>query len=227
MQPYLFPYIGYFQLIHACDRFVFYDDVSFIKQGWINRNRYLLQDEPKYFTVPLRNASSHVAIRDVETSTSTDWRSQILAQLTEAYKKAPYFISTLALVEKVFEKPTLSIGELARESILAVCQHLRLQREFIMSSVVYNNSEFRAQDRLLDICRIETAQKYLNPIGGVELYDKRAFAARGVELSFVQTNAIVYPQFDFPFVPHLSIIDVMMFNAPSQIADYLKAYKLI
>src|SRR5581483_11840060 len=66
MQPYLFPYIGYFQLMHAVDRFVVADDLSYIKQGWINRNRLLINGEAAYFTVPLRRHAATALIRDVE-----------------------------------------------------------------------------------------------------------------------------------------------------------------
>ena len=65
MQPYLFPYLGYFQLIAAVDKFVFYDDVNFIKNGWINRNRLLISGKVNYITIPLSGASSFLKINQV------------------------------------------------------------------------------------------------------------------------------------------------------------------
>ena len=57
MQPYLFPYIGYFQLIHSSDEFIIYDNIEYTKKGWINRNRILFNGSPQIFTIPLKKDS--------------------------------------------------------------------------------------------------------------------------------------------------------------------------
>ena len=54
MQPYIFPYIGYFQLIADVDIFIVYDNIKYTKKGWINRNRMLQYGKDIMFSLPLK-----------------------------------------------------------------------------------------------------------------------------------------------------------------------------
>ena len=78
MQPYIFPYLGYFQLLNSVDHFVFYDDVNFIKGGWVNRNQLLINNQNKFFTVPLKKIISFTPINEVEIHKKLypNWRSK-------------------------------------------------------------------------------------------------------------------------------------------------------
>jgi len=221
MQPYLFPYIGYFQLLAQVDRFVFYDDVNFIKNGWINRNRLLLQGEPRYFTVPLRDASPFRKIRDVEVAAAAGWRRTIRESIRHAYGKAPNFVAVSALVERVLETETTRIGELAKASVRAVADHLALETELVDSSSRYANESLSGAARVLDICSRERASDYYNAPGGRALYDAREFARHGIALHFVAPQAIEYRQGGAAFVPGLSIIDVLMHNDRGQARELL------
>jgi len=221
MQPYLFPYIGYFQLLAQVDRFVFYDDVNFIKNGWINRNRLLLQGEPRYFTVPLRDASPFRKIRDVEVAAAAGWRRTIRESIRHAYGKAPNFVAVSALVERVLETETTRIGELAKASVRAVADHLALETELVDSSSRYANESLSGAARVLDICSREGASDYYNAPGGRALYDAREFARHGIALHFVAPQAIEYRQGGAAFVPGLSIIDVLMHNDRGQARELL------
>ena len=91
MQPYLFPYVGYFQLMNAVDRWIAFDEIQFIDKGWINRNRILHPDPVKqwqFLTVPLSKRGQFDKICNISIKEELDWRSQIFGKLT-MYKKSP------------------------------------------------------------------------------------------------------------------------------------------
>lgn len=228
MQPYLFPYLGYFQLISAVDVFVIYDDVAFIKQGWINRNQLLLHGRLHLFSVPLEGASSKRAIRDTALSLREypRWKDKFLKTVALAYSKAPRYEPTHELLTTVLDAAPGSIGELASRSILAVCQALALLTRIEPSSTIYENGNLHAQDRVLDICAREAATVYINASGGRKLYAKDAFAIRGVELRFLRSRLPPYPQFNHEFVRGLSILDVLMFNSPEAVRRMMAEYEL-
>lgn len=139
MQPYFFPYPGYFQLLHAADALVFYDDVNFIKNGWINRNRLLLNGLPAYFTVPLANASSFAKIDQVQVLDDAGWRLKLMEKLRHAYARAPYYARVAPLVASVLNADTARVGELAKQSVMAVADYLALSCKFVASSRGYAN----------------------------------------------------------------------------------------
>jgi hypothetical protein len=227
MQPYFFPYLGYFQLLHAVDCFVVYDDVAFIKQGWVNRNRILINGQPSYVTVPLKQASSFRVIRDIEIDDSPQnrqWPARFLKSVDNAYRRAPQFERVFPLIESVFGAGATKVGELARASVRAVAAHLGLDTEWVETSTRYGNSELAGQERVLAICRAEHATEYVNAAGGAELYSREAFARAGITLRFLASSPHEYRQFGAPFVPWLSIIDVLMFNTPDEVGDRLEGF---
>ena len=227
MQPYFFPYIGYFQLINAVEKFVIYDDVNFIKQGWINRNAILMHCRPQRFTVPLSGASSFKKIASVSLSTDPTWRRKFLKALVGAYGKAPYFSNIYQLVAKVLESEGQYIGALALNSLRAVTEYLGLATEIVPTSSVYRNSDLKGAARIMDICRLEKANEYLNMAGGMHLYDRDEFAAHGIHLAFLSPEFPAYRQFGCDFVPALSILDVLMFNDPDHVRRQLSAARVV
>jgi hypothetical protein len=229
MQPYLFPYLGYFQLIAAVDKFVLYDDVAFIKQGWLNRNQILLHGQPHLFSVPLKGASSNKTIRDTGVSVHeySRWKDKFLKTVALAYARAPHYEATRALLSRVIEAEPGSIGELARRGIREVCSTLELPTRIEPSSKIYANNHLHAQARVLDICRRERATLYINASGGRELYDSATFASHGIDLRFLRSRLPVYPQFEAEFVPALSIIDVLMFNTPENIRAMMPEFDFV
>ena len=229
MQPYLFPYVGYFQLIHSVDRFVVYDDVAYIKQGWINRNRMLINGEPSFFTVPIKHASSFASIRDTlidDDQQHEQWPERLLKSFDNAYRRAPEFARVFPLLESVFAKKPLRIAELALASLKAVARFLDIETMFVESSSSYGNAHLKGEERVLDICAAEHATEYINVPGGRTLYSSERFAARTVKLSFLEPRSIEYRQFGGAFVPSLSIVDVLMFNSVGTVRGYLSAYDL-
>jgi len=229
MQPYLFPYIGYFQLVNAVDTFVFYDDVNFIKAGWINRNNILINGKRKLITVPCKKISQNKLINEVFLDPSPKILHNILRSIELAYKKALYFNEVFPLIYNLlsaYNKPTIS--ELAIDSVLLAANYLNLKPDFKKSSKDFpNSSKLKKDNRLIEISKLAGAGIYVNPIGGVELYSKKKFKEEGITLNFVESGLINYKQYENEFVPNLSIIDVMMFNSPQQIKEMLNQYKLI
>lgn len=228
MQPYIFPYIGYFQMIKAVDTFVFYDDVNFIKKGWINRNRILVNGNDYTFTVPLQKVSQNNLILDsfIHRELYPEWKSNFLQTLA-SYKKAPYYNEIYPFIQNFLDMEYNSISELAIRTIVETSKYLGLNTKFKKSSESYHNRGMERQERLIDICKHESANHYINALGGQELYKKEDFHKGGIRLSFIKSNPIEYKQFKNEFVPWLSIIDVLMFNSKEETLKLLDKYELI
>lgn len=228
MQPYFFPYIGYFQLISAVEKFVFYDDVNYINRGWINRNRMLINNNAKYFTIPCKDASQNRIIKNVKHNLTEKKRKKLLRKFQFSYGKAPYFENAFSLFKMVIETDTQYISDLAIASIKEVCDFLGINCPMVRSSETYENADLAAAQRLMDICQEEESKTYVNPIGGKSLYEKNKFAEEGISLYFLKSKEIMYEQFGEGFVPWLSILDVLMFNPPEKVRDnLLESYMLI
>jgi hypothetical protein len=249
MQPYFFPYIGYFQAINVVDKYILYDNVNFIKKAWMNRNRHLLKNANScYFQVPLKKQSSFRKIHEIELIEDDKWKKQMLKSIFFNYKRSKYFDDVYPLIEYVINYQTNKLTELNFQSIKSVCNYLKIKTEITADSVKYNDIEIkltaknidekdfpdlklidwqRKVIRILEICRIERANIFINAIGGINLYSKNVFLQNGIDLKFIKTKNIEYLQFDNDFVPDLSIIDVMMFNSPEDIRRLLNEYELV
>ncbi len=229
MQPYIFPYIGYFQLINAVDKFVIYDNIQFTKKGWINRNRLLLNGKDEYFTLPLKNDSDFLNVNERELS--TDWlkeKTKILNKIKENYKKAPYFNEVYNLVESNFNFENLNLFDFILNALKNTLNYLTIKTEIVVSSTLAINHSLKAEEKVIAICKELNAETYLNPIGGIELYNKEHFLNEGIKLNFIKANNCVYNQLNNEFIPFLSIIDVMMFNSKEEIKRMIeKEYVLI
>lgn len=227
MQPYLFPYLGYFQLLKAVDKFVYLDDVNFIKKGWINRNRILINGEIHYFTVPLKNLSQNEKICNLQIDNNSKIFSKLMNTFSQAYARAVNKKTGLEVLEEVLQRSSGNIGDLSKSSVQVVLSYLGIEKEIVFSSKVYNNSELRGQDRILDICRIESAGEYVNLPGGRLIYNQNDFAQRGMTISFVESFFPVYPQLSDTFVSGLSILDALMNCKKEQINEAIDSYRLI
>lgn len=227
MQPYFFPYIGYFQLINAVDCFVFYDDVNFIKGGWISRNRILMAKEPSYFSVPLIAASSFKKINEIEIDFNEKMKSKLMKSIRLNYSKAPYFRDVLPIIDSVISKSGQNLAQIAANSVCSVANYLNLGTTFYFSSELSfgHNSTDRA-DRLVEIVNGFKGKTYINSQGGKALYNKAFFQSNGLELKFINSKLPVYNQNSIEFIPGLSIIDVLMHNSKNEILSMLGEYEL-
>ena len=228
MQPYIFPYIGYFQMVNMVDKFVFYDDVNYINRGWINRNRILIQGVAKYLTIPLIKASQNKLINEIEIDIQSRDFNKIIKTIEMAYKRAPYFTEVFEIVHEVLEKEYGTIADMAMESVKKCAGYLGLKTKFCKSSEHFSDTKgLEKAERLQAICKRLDADVYINAIGGQELYSKEDFAKQAIDLYFIKSLPMEYKQFKNKFVPWLSIIDVMMFNSKEEINEMLNKYELI
>lgn len=227
MQPYFIPYIGYWQLLNAVDQYVIYDDVNFIKGGWINRNKILVNKTPQYFNIPMMGASPNKLINEVGVNHDQNVINKNLRIVEAAYGKAPYFAEVFPLVEAMLRCGKDDIASYIIVSTEIICKYLDIKTKLLISSDIKKNNDLKGQDKVLEICRILNATDYYNAIGGRELYSFAEFEKRGIKLHFLKRNEIRYQQFEDDFYPDLSIIDVMMFNSVEEIKKLLNAYTLI
>jgi WbqC-like protein family len=222
MQPYFLPYIGYFQLIAAVDLFVVYDRIKYTKKGWINRNRMLVNGADAMFSLPLKK--DHDALDVVDRTLAADFdRTRLCQQIRGAYGRAPCFADTFALVEQIVHHPDNNLFRYIHHSLLALCRHLGIATEIRVSSTVEIPEDAKGQDKVLGLCNALGASTYRNSIGGLELYNAQDFQRAGVTLQFIRARPWEYAQFGQPFVPWLSILDVLMFNPLEQVRERIRS----
>jgi WbqC-like protein family len=222
MQPYLFPYIGYFQLMNAVDEFIVYDNIQFTKKGWMNRNRILFNGKDIYITIPLKKDSDYLDIR--ERFLAESWpmdRKKIINRIVEAYKNAPFFEAAFPVIKKAILFEETNLFNFIFHSLHLIKEYLAINTSLIVSSSIQIDHALKAGKKVIEICKAKNASTYINPIGGIELYDKADFKNEHIDLYFLKTGDINYPQLKNDFIPSLSIIDVMMFNSKQQINEYL------
>ena len=228
MQPYVFPYLGYFQLIQAVDEFVFYDDVNFIKRGWINRNRILTHNSEKLISFPCKKASQNKLINEVILNTDSKDYSKIKETIRHSYKKAPNFKIVFELIENILDKSHNSISDLATDSIISISKYLGLNTRFSLSSVEFPETKnLERAERIMTIVLKLNGDNYVNSIGGVELYNKNEFLKSDIKLNFLEPTLSKYKQFNNNFIEGLSVIDVLMFNSKEETLQLIKNFKLL
>lgn len=233
MQPYFFPYIGYFQLINTVDKFIIYDLLQFTSKSWMSRNRYLIKNgEPVIFNLKMQKKSISMEISDIELDHSLLWRNKLLKEFIHNYKNAKYFDEVFPIVESVLLADIKMLTDINLYSIKAVCDYLDIGTVIEKSGDIHRQLENKMREhksnladtfqhinltehiekliRIVEICKLEDAETYINPIGGILLYDKAEFQKNNIDLKFVQTHPFTYPQSTAVFYPHLSIIDVLM-----------------
>lgn len=224
MQPYFMPYIGYWQLMAAVDKYVVYDDVNYIKGGWVARNNILMNGQAHLFTITLNGASPNKHFNEIEVR---DDFKKFRNMLQSCYAKAPYYKEIMPILEQIFEYENRNLGAFLYHSYQVILDYLGIDTELILSSTIDKNNELRAGEKVKHICHLLGADTYYNAIGGQELYDVEDFAQNGITLRFLQTNPVTYPQYKNEFVPNLSIIDVLMFNGKEGTNKLLKEFTLI
>lgn len=226
MQPYFFPYIGYWQLINAVDKYVVYDDVTYIKGGWISRNNILLNNSKHMLTLPLVSPSSFKKINEIDITKEIKMKEKVIKTIKTAYLKAPYYKDIIPFIERLFDSNT-NIAMLNYNAILEINNYLEITTEVLLSSAIEKDNSLKGQDKVLHINKVLGADIYINAIGGKKLYNKDKFEEKNIKLFFLQTGDIKYKQYNDEFIPNLSIIDVLMFNDKKKIQDFLNNYTLI
>jgi hypothetical protein len=227
MQPYLFPYLNYFQLIAAADVFVLGDDLQYIKSGWINRNRILEHNDARMITFPLKRDSFDLAINQRQLSdTFGDESKRLINLLKHHYSRAPCFSLVMPLLERLISFPERNLALYIEHAIRGLCTYLDIGTRVVRASDLNLPRVLDKQDRVIQTAKLFDATLYINPMGGMALYDQDYFSRHGLALRFMRMDEISYPQYRSPFVSNLSIIDVMMFNDVERIQALLGCYSL-
>ena len=227
MQPYFFPYIGYFQLLNLADKYVVYDTAKYSNNKWGIRNRILINGAPGFFRVKTLKVSQNKGFDEIKISDDTEAVKKNIHALECSYRKAPHFSEVMPILEQFLTGDYDNLAEYNVASNRLVCDYLGIKTEILLYSELDCDRNLKRQYRIYDICRVLDGNEYINSIGGMELYDFEEFRENGIELAFLKTDNIIYPQFGGEFVSNLSIIDVMMFNSVPEIQKMLNRYTLI
>jgi hypothetical protein len=219
MQPYLFPYIGYYQMAAMADHFVFLDDANFIVRGFVNRNQMLMNGKAHRFTEPVTDASQNRAIKSHR---YPDRGKTLLKLLKDAYRSAPRSQPALQLIEQVFEEGDGNVAATNASSIQRALEYAGLQRRWHRSSDILPQGQFKGSRWIIEICHRLNASRYLNLPGGRSLYESADFENAGIALQFVEPVFTTYHQIS-PFVRGLSMIDILMWCEPAELLAMLQA----
>jgi len=218
MQPYYLPYPGYFQLMNAVDLFIIYDKVKFTKKGWINRNRILFQGNPKTVSIPVAKNSDFSSIQ--ERKIAPNYNPQKLLNIfRECYKNSLFWDRNAKFLENIHFYKAENLFEFLYNSISLLHENLQSSSKLLISSQIEPNNTFHGVDRVLNLCKLVGAKEYINPIGGIDLYDPELFSAHKIKLKFLKSEFGVYTQFNENHVKDLSIIDSLMFLDLKNVID--------
>ncbi len=230
MQPYFLPYLGYFSLIAATDRFVIFDPVQYIRHGWINRNRVLKPDfeQPQYIQIPLVKHARQTLIRDIKISGRSDCKARIMRQIQHYKRRAPYFEQARSILQECLELETESLVALNVHCLVTVCRALDLEFKPTRFDELPQTIQpvLQAGEWAVHMSAALGASVYINPIGGRDIFQPQQFTDRGIELQFLENSLAEYPQKNRQFVAGLSILDVLMFNSVAETRRQIDSFTI-
>lgn len=224
MQPYIFPYLGYFDLINKSDNWIVFDTPQYIRHGWVNRNRILHPTSGwQYFIVPVKKHHRETPINEIEISYQENWRERFIGQLNHYKKKAPNYFGTIEFLNSCFQNELSLLSEFNTFALSKVCELLSINFEVeIFSKMKLSIDEVKNPGEwALKICEATGADKYMNPPGGVNIFDKNEYQRKNIDLVIQDFTNMTYQVRGYEFVSDLSIIDVLMWNEPEKIKNYL------
>jgi len=228
MQPYFFPYLGYYQLINEVDEFISYDNVNYIKGGWINRNLIANNSAPFWINLPLLGSSSNRIINELKLFRGSEAKLKISKSIYQSYKNSPFFDDVFPTFKRILEYETDHISEFNYLSLLLLSRKIGIETKFSSSSKDYAESEAKlsAEKKLIDILKLSCATEYLNLKGGIGLYNKETFMLNGINLKFISMKDGNFAVNSNRFRQNLSIIDVLMNNGFMGTRDLLREFSI-
>jgi hypothetical protein len=231
MQPYFFPYIGYFALIKNVDRFILLDEVQYIRHGWIERNRIINpKGEFTYIQVPLiKEEGRNTIIKRLRIRNDEEWQRKILSQLEVYRKRSPHYYAVRNLIADCISGDDSSIVGLNYRTLRAVCDYLEISTtiEIFSEMNLSIQQPNHPGEWALNICKaIGNVEEYWNPIGGKEIFNKGSFETSGIHLGFLEMNKNQYQQGELVFQENLSIIDLLMFNSKDEVKTMINNFTI-
>jgi hypothetical protein len=230
MQPYFFPYIGYFMLFGAVDKYVFFDTPQYERRGWMNRNRiFNIKEQFTYIKVPIEKSPQDTPLNKIIINDNEDWRGKIISQLVIYKKIAPFYYKTVSFVKNALDADIKCLSDLNIHTIKKTLEYLDLN----IPTDVFSETEIQLPDNVnndeysLLISKALGADRYINAIGGLEFFDRSKFSNMGIDISFLKPRLTTYEQIPGRVEPGLSIIDVMMYNSPEKIRKMITDYELV
>lgn len=223
MQPYLFPYVGYFQLVACVDVFVLFDDVNYRSRSYINRNMIMERGKARRITFPVLGASINKKICDLE---FVEDQSRELERIRHAYARSPNFSTIFPLVQSVLQYKDRCIPAICAQAIESIFRYLGRRCDIMLSSSLAYNRQLPATDKIIAICHELGAEDYINSPGGKRLYNKSYFESCGCSLRFLEPLDISCFLDRAPSAPNLSIIDALMWCDKDKVNEALSAYEL-
>ena len=222
MQPYFFPYLGYWQLLHEVDTFICFDDVNFINKGWINRNKIIMNGQETMITLNLSKASQNKKINEIDIFGNNE---SMLKTIDLSYRRSLNYLLLMPILEGIlrFEEKNLAI--FLANSIHKISALLKINTTIISSSEF--GLPFSGKEKIIPMCKVQNGAHYVNPIGGIDLYKHDEFNAHGLRLSFLQSDILPYSQNSKLFISKISIIDFLMNVAEENWTKHLNSYRLI
>lgn len=231
MQPYFFPYVGYFSLVEYSDKFIFFDTPQYISHGWVNRNRILNQNgKPAYMIVPIKKCPRETPINKIEIVNENGWKEKIYGQITVYKKKAPFYKETEEFLHYVLDEfDGVSLSELNIRTIIESCKKIGIDYKYdVFSKMNLDISPVHEPDEwALNITKFLKGDIYVNPPGGQSFFDKSKYDKENIKLQFLESNLRRYVQRIGRFEPGLSILDVMMFCNNKEAKEIIQDYKII
>lgn len=225
LQPYFFPYIGYFQLMNAVDTFVYLDDVQYIERGWVNRNRIRNGNRSMWLTMPVVNASRSLSIRERNYVLDGPAVSRLTRTLTTSYRRGSGFAENWSMINALLANPEPNVASYNCHLLSTVARALGFRTTFLRSSEMKCTPNLKGEQRIIELCRRLGARHYVNPIGGLPLYGEDRFEASGISLSFLRTR--VPPATLDGSIEHLSILDHLLWHGAIHTRAQLPDYDLL
>ncbi len=230
MQPYFLPYLGYFSLIKSADHFVFFDTPQYIRRGWMNRNRIIHpKDGANYITIPIEKAPRETPINKIKISYSSDWVQKIFGQLEVYKKRATHYKEVVSLLQDILKEKYTHLSLLNIESTLQICKYLEMDVDHsVFSKLEVNVETAKSADEWgLNTTKALGYTTYINPPGGMGLYESDKYNKAGIKLEYIKNRLSPYNQHNQPFIPGLSIIDAMMFCSVNEVKSLIDDYEIL
>lgn len=232
MQPYFMPYIGYWQRIHAVDVHVIFDDVNYIKSGWMHRNRIIINGCTHYLHLSVRKASQNKKINETFIIAEKALQERMLKTLECSYRKAPFFADAMEVLTDIIMQKEENLAKYLSFQIQKICWYFGIKTKILISSDIDKNNSLKGQEKIMDICKqvgksaYAGGITYVNASSGEHLYNKNDFRNQNLNLEFIKNkSSVYYTQMRCEsFIPSLSVIDIMMNCSLDSIQKLLNDY---